>query len=81
MALYRITTERGGQAVATVIRKQKPAAFQAFQSAVYDAVRSRAGLDTTWGRNRMAESESAAENTSRFIVMVQDVRVKFERLA
>lgn len=78
MALYTIT-KTGPAGTETITRKQKPSAFYAFQTAVYDAIRANAGLDTFWGRRAYAQSEGAAENTRFHEVTVRDYRVTFER--
>lgn len=81
MAKYIITTDVAGETVATVERKQKPAAFQAFQNATRDTVRNRGGLDTRWGVRAMAQTEGASEDVSRFTVTVQDAHITLERVA
>lgn len=80
MALYQITTRQDGKVLDRAVRRQKPAAFQAYRTAVWSAIRSQGGLDTRWGHKAMAQSEGAAENCSMHSVKVRDLDVTFERL-
>lgn len=81
MALYQITTRQDGNVLDREIRRQKPAAFQAYRAAVWSAIRSQGGLDTRWGHKAMAQCEGAAENCSLYTVTVRDLDVTFERLS